>query len=45
MTHHMTRQASMVVVWALRRSVCRDWNDHQPPGSTYVSDTYYFNHV
>jgi len=25
--------------WALRRSVCRDRNDHHPLGSSYVSDT------
>jgi len=28
--------------WALRRCKCRDRNDHQPPGSSYVSDTALF---
>jgi len=30
--------------WALRRSACRDRNDHQPRGSSYVSDTVQFSH-
>jgi len=28
--------------WALQCSACRYWNDHQPPGSSYVSDTALF---
>jgi len=39
--------ATLVVIsycggWALQRSACRDQNDHQPPGSCYVSDTTLF---
>jgi len=30
--------------WALQRFACRDRNDHQPPGSSYASDTAIFNH-
>jgi len=28
--------------WALRHYAFRDRNDHQPPGSSYVSDTAIF---
>jgi len=28
--------------WALQRSACGDRNDHQPFGSSYVSDTALF---
>jgi len=30
--------------WALQHSACRDRNDEQPPGSSYVSDTVLFSH-
>jgi len=29
--------------WALRCCACRDRNDHQPPGSSYVSDPVLFS--